>query len=166
MRHRVHSFVAAVLLLLGSPFLFGWAKPVPVNFRNLHHPRRDMMLVAAAGPGANLLMACGWTLLLGIFAMLGHDTPVGQGFMAMAQVGIIVNLLLMVFNLLPIPPLDGGRVLTGLLPPGPASLLSRVEPFGFLIVLALLASGVLSRILWPVMQGLAHVLQTVFLFWI
>ena len=140
--------IAMPLLLLfttaaipGGPFVLGYAKPVPVNFANLRHPKRDMIWVALAGPVSNFIQAIAWTLLLIAMFMLGIDEDF---FFRMAQAGILVNLVIAVFNLLPIPPLDGGRVLVGVLPRGPAYQLSRVEPYGFFIVLALLVAGVLG----------------------
>lgn len=140
--------VPAVLLVLGG-FLFGWAKPVPVNARNLGHPRRDMALVAAAGPLSNLAMALGWGLLLK-FALGGGSEGLWLGLRYMAIAGIVINLVLMVLNLLPLPPLDGGRVLTGLVPEAFARRLDRIEPYGLLILVVLLATGLLGQILyWP-----------------
>lgn len=138
--------VPGLLLLLGG-FLFGWAKPVPVNAARLRNPRRDMAIVAAAGPLTNGLMAVGWALLLRI--TLGADPASGIwiGLRLMALAGISINLILMVLNLLPVPPLDGGRVLMGFLPVRAADALGRLEPYGFLILIALLATGVLGRIL-------------------
>jgi len=140
--------IAMPLLLLfttaaipGGPFVLGYAKPVPVNFANLRHPKRDMIWVALAGPVSNFIQAVAWTLLLIALFALGIDEAF---FFRMAQAGILVNLVIAVFNLLPIPPLDGGRVLVGVLPRGPAYQLSRLEPFGFFIVLALLVAGVLG----------------------
>ncbi len=157
--------VPAALLLMGSPFLFGWAKPVPVNFRNLKNYRQDMVMVAAAGPLANLLMAVGWMLWFAILyhTGVGADSAVGQGFQDMAQAGVSINLLLMVFNLLPIPPLDGGRVLSGLLPLPLSRILEQVEPYGTIIVVALLYFGVLNSIISPVIAALASTLGHIFL---
>lgn len=141
--------VPGVLLLTGAPFLFGWAKPVPVNFGNLRHPKRDMIWVAGAGPAANFVMAFFWVLLLGI-AGPGGAAP-SAGLQQMAHYGIIVNLVLMALNLLPIPPLDGGRIAVGLLPGRASYALSRVEPYGFFVILALLMiPGALSSILAPI----------------
>jgi len=141
----------AMLLLSGGRLAFGWAKPVPVAFRNLRNPRGDMILVAVAGPAANLLMALGWSLLLALELSLGGaaNTGPGQWFANMFYFGITFNVLLAVFNLLPIPPLDGGRVLAGLLPPGPARALESIEPYGFIIVIALVyyAPGIMSPFL-------------------
>ncbi len=140
----------AVLLLLQSPFLFGWAKPVPVNMRNLHRPRRDMALVAVAGPLSNLLMALLWGLLLKFAVASGPAEGIWFGLRAMAIAGIVINLLLMVLNLLPLPPLDGGRVLTGLVPESLARQLDRFERYGLVILLVLMFTGVLGQILhWP-----------------
>jgi len=139
--------VPMFLLWLGG-FLFGWARPVPVNPRNLRRPRQDMVWVAAAGPAANLVMAVGWAVVLSVSQhRLGGVT--GEWLETMASIGVSINLLLAVFNMLPIPPLDGGRVLANLLPPGRlSSLLARIEPFGLFIVLGLLVTGVLSVILY------------------
>lgn len=154
--------VPVVLLVLGSPFLFGWAKPVPVNFRNLKNYRRDMVLVAAAGPFANLLMAIAWMTLLVLFAHGVNDDNVANGFMEMSKNGVIFNLTLFVFNLLPIPPLDGGRVLSGLLPPSLSRILDQIEPYGMIIVIALLYLGVLNAIMSPLVSGLASLLGHLF----
>ncbi len=152
-----------LLLFGGAPFLFGYAKPVPVNFRNLRNPRRDMVLVALAGPAMNLLLA-------GLFAFVYRLTPEADlpngnllatnllFFKAMTGAGFLMNLGLAVFNLLPLPPLDGGRAATGLLPRSPALALARLEPYGMLIIMLLLASGVLNRVLYPMTNFLLQTL--------
>jgi Zn-dependent protease len=139
-----------VLLFAGSPFLFGYAKPVPVRFGNLNNPKRDMVWVALAGPASNLIMALAWGVLL--YLMLG--TGLGEAFfLKMAAGGILVNAVMFAFNLFPIPPLDGGRILVGLLPYKYAELLSRVEPWGFFIVMALVVGRVIGTV-WmaPIMN--------------
>jgi Zn-dependent protease len=126
-------------LMTGGALMFGWAKPVPVVFGNLRNPKADMILVAAAGPGANLVMATFWTLVAMLMFGLGMDDSFLGGMLILAaRVGISINVLLMVFNLLPIPPLDGSKVLAGLLPPRGAEVIHRIEPFGFIIVLLLM----------------------------
>ncbi|MCA3213772.1 MAG: site-2 protease family protein [Burkholderiales bacterium] len=132
---------------LGSPgLLFGWAKPVPVSFQNLRRPKRDMIWVAAAGPGSNLLMAILWAMFLSAQQFLGAQE---QFFQAVAVAGIQVNLVLMALNLLPVPPLDGGRIVTGLLPDALACRFARIEPYGLIILIALLASGMLQFFIQP-----------------
>lgn len=125
-------------------FLFGYAKPVPVNFSRLRNPKRDMIWVALAGPGANLVQAIGWTVLLYVLVATGVTEDF---FVRMCKAGILVNLVMFAFNLFPLPPLDGGRILVGILPWKQASMLSRVEPWGFFIVMALVITGVVSA-LW------------------
>jgi Zn-dependent protease len=141
--------IPGMLLLLQAGFLFGYAKPVPINWRNLRRPKRDMALVAAAGPGANLLMALAWGLLIRLGLSLGEP---GIALIYMGVAGITINIILMVLNLLPLPPLDGGRVMTGLLPGPWAYQFSRIEPYGFFILIGLLVTGVLGMVLWPVIS--------------
>ena len=141
--------VPGILLVLGG-FIFGWAKPVPVNWRNLRDPRRDMMLVSAAGPLSNLLMALIWGVVLKTGIVIAASAPaVGMPLTYMGGAGVFINLILMVLNLLPIPPLDGSKILSGLLPPALAIQYERLEGVGFFILLALLATGTLSSILGP-----------------
>lgn len=136
--------------LVGGPFLlFGWAKPVPVDFGRLRRPKRDMLWVAVAGPAANLLMAILWGISLRLLFETGDR---GSFWFQMAQVGIQINLTLMALNLLPILPLDGGRVLFSLLPNQLAWQYGRIEPFGLWIVIALLATGVLGTLIAPLMS--------------
>ncbi len=125
-------------------FVFGYAKPVPVNFGKLRHPKRDMVWVALAGPASNFAQAIAWALLLFALVAAGVSEPF---FTQMARAGILVNLVMWAFNLFPLPPLDGGRVLAGLLPVRQALWLSRIEPYGFFIVLALVLAGVVGS-LW------------------
>jgi Zn-dependent protease len=142
-------------------FLFGYAKPVPVNFGRLRNPKRDMIWVALAGPGANFFQAIAWTVLLYGLVALGVQE---QCFLQMCRAGVLVNLVMFAFNLFPLPPLDGGRILVGLLPMRQAELVSRIEPWGFFIVMALVISGVVGN-LWlrPLMMltsGVIEVLLT------
>lgn len=122
-------------------FLFGYAKPVPVRFDHLRHPKRDMIWVALAGPASNFVQAVFWGLLLIVLVGTGlHE----RFFLEMCRAGILVNLVMWAFNLFPLPPLDGGRILVGLLPWKPAQLVARVEPYGFFIVMALVIAGVVG----------------------
>jgi Zn-dependent protease len=141
----------------GGGFLFGWAKPVPVNFGNLRNPKQDMLWVAAAGPAANLVMAFAWAILLRLSASNGPWTS--DGLNLMADAGVTINVLLMVLNLLPIPPLDGGRIAVSLLPNPIAGSFARLEPYGFMIVIVLLASGILNRLMAPMVFLVERVLQ-------
>lgn len=129
------------MVLMQTGFIFGWAKPIPVNTRNLKNPSKDMAIVAIAGPLSNLFMAILWLILLIIISKLfsgGHGASgVVLGLTQMAMAGVLVNMLLCLFNLVPIPPLDGGRVLSGLVPPNISDLLDKIEPYGIFIILGL-----------------------------
>jgi len=145
--------VPALILLaskaMGGVLLFGWAKPVPVVQSNLRSPRRDMGIVAAAGPGANIVMAFGWGMLIKLLLVGGFES---EFFFRMAVAGVLVNLALAVLNLVPIPPLDGGRIVASLLPERLANAYSRVEPWGVFVLLALLATGALGGLLMPLID--------------
>jgi Zn-dependent protease len=142
----------------GGGLLFGWAKPVPVNFNNLNNPKADMFWVAAAGPGANLFMALLWALALKFGGPL--DQP---GFFAMMAIqGVTINVVLMVLNLLPIPPLDGGRIMVSLLPNPLAYKFAQLERFGFMLVILLMASGLLNAIMNPLVGAVLELISTVF----
>ena len=141
------------------PFVFGWAKPVPVNYANLRDPRRDMIWVAAAGPGSNFLQALFWATAYMVSAPSGGFPS--AGLFEMADIGFKVNLVLMALNLLPLPPLDGGRVLAGLLPQAASNTLSRIEPYGFLIILAMLALGWLDDLMRPLVRIAGSVINRI-----
>ena len=147
-----------VLLYIGG-FIFGWAKPVPVNWQNLGHPRRDMALVAAAGPCANLVMLVLWALLAKLLVMVTQNPVwITQLVFIMCSIGITINIVLMVLNLFPVLPLDGGRIMTSLLPARLALAYSRLEPFGLLLLVLLLVTGVLGNILGPVTSSIEGVI--------
>jgi Zn-dependent protease len=146
--------VPAILFMAGG-FLFGWAKPVPVDMQRLNDPKRDMALVAAAGPASNFVMAFIWAFVMKLaFSM---DAGLVQTVLIeMSKVGLIINLVLMVLNLIPIPPLDGGRVLSGVLPNHLSDMLAKIEPYGLFIIFGLLALGALRLF----MQGPISFFQT------
>jgi len=146
--------IPLVLLVLNTGFVFGYAKPVPINYRKLRNPKRDMVLVAVAGPVTNLLLACASALLLWLVTLLPDSMiAVVKPLALMCQASIIINMVLCIFNLLPLPPLDGGRVAVGLLPYRAADALARLEPYGFLIVVVLLLTGVLQSLIGPLVLG-------------
>jgi len=142
-------------------FLFGYAKPVPVDFSRLRHPKRDMVWVALAGPGVNLFQAFAWAVLIYLLSGMGSEE---RFFVEMAQAGVLVNLVMFAFNLFPLPPLDGGRIVVGLLPMRLAIAFSHIERYGFFIVMGLVLMGVINT-LWmrPIMmattEGIQWVLQ-------
>lgn len=134
-------------------FLFGYAKPVPVQFGNLRKPKQHMVWVALAGPGANFVQALLWGVL---FYVLNGAGVTERFFIEMCRAGMLVNVVMFVFNLFPLPPLDGGRILVGLLPWRQAQLVSRLEPYGFFIVLGLLLLGVISAFWMRPLMGITY----------
>jgi Zn-dependent protease len=152
--------VPALALMVGG-ILFGWAKPVPVSFNNLRHPKRDMMWVAAAGPAANLAMALFWAAVI----KLAHLLPMSaysQPLILMGAAGITINAILAALNLVPIPPLDGGRIAVSLLPRNLARPLARVEPYGLFILVALLFTGILGTLIGPVYNLIERIAYSFF----
>ena len=140
----------AMLLIMHSPVMFGWAKPVPVNFLNLRHPKQDMIWVGLAGPAVNVFLA----LLASLFIRF-HFSPLGDQILAMA---IQINLVLAIFNLVPIPPLDGSRLVMGILPNRYAYVYSRMEPYGIVIVFLLLYLGLFEKYIWPIIDNISLLL--------
>jgi Zn-dependent protease len=152
---------ASILLFSGGTFLFGYAKPVPVDFGRLRNPKKDMLWVAAAGPGANLFMALCWAFLLKLaWLMPSNDFTVPLS--EMSKIGIIVNCVLMVLNLVPLPPLDGGRIAVSLLPHNLAWKFAKIEPWGFPILLLLLFTGVLGAVMNPLVIFAARAIESIF----
>ena len=150
------------LLLMVGGFVFGWAKPVPVTYRNLRKPKSDMVWVALAGPLANLAMAVMWAFAIKLGLIVYQaGIAIGEPMVYMGIAGVLINAMLMLLNLLPLPPLDGGRVLLGLLPGRLAWQLGRIEPYGFFILLALIYLGIINAILLPLMGGFVGLLVAI-----
>ena len=149
----IGTILVPAVLLVTVGFAFGWAKPVPVNYNNLHSPKRDTALVAVAGPFSNLIMAISWALVAKLASLLPDSmTMLTSPLILMSMFGMLINSILMVFNLIPIPPTDGGRIAISLLPPRLGYQLSRVEPFGLLIIVALMLTG----IIWSLLDLVTH----------
>ncbi len=156
----VGTLVVPAITMLAGGFFFGWAKPVPVDFSRLHNPKSDMLWVAAAGPGANLVMALLWALLIKFTPALPAYATMPVALMGAA--GILSNVVLMVLNLLPLPPLDGGRIAVSLLPNPLAARYARIEPYGFLILIVLIFTQVLGAIMWPLIDAVLHLISSIF----
>ena len=161
----VGTVLLPALTLFFGGILFGWAKPVPVNFGNLRNPKKDMLWVAAAGPASNLVMAILWSMLLGtIKYSLAHGSysPAFPFLLQMCFVGVSINVVLMVLNLLPMPPLDGGRIAVSLLPNTYANKLAQVEKYGFAILIVLMFTGVLNKIIGPFIDFFQTIILRIF----
>ncbi len=158
----VGTIIVPVLMVVLTGFAFGWAKPVPVDARNLRNPKKDMMWVAAAGPVSNFLQALFWAVFLNISVMFFDGrSSISLFFLLMPIAGITINMILGVLNLLPIPPLDGGRIMSGLLSPRACMQYSKIEPYGFFIIIALMMTGILSYIIFPVIAVFLMVLSSI-----
>ena len=147
----VGTVLVPLLTMLVGGILFGWAKPVPVNFANLRRPKQDMLWVAAAGPLSNLAMAIGWALVMKLSTLM-PDSSLSLPMALMGKAGVTINAVLLVLNLLPLPPLDGGRIMVSLLPHDLAWRFASLERYGFFILIALLFLGMLDWILWPLIN--------------
>jgi Zn-dependent protease len=160
----IGTVLLPILLMVAGGFIFGWAKPVPIDARNLANPRRDMALVAVIGPLSNLLMAFMWgaAAWLGFYMQNNGYDWLGVPLYLMGIVGIQINIMLMALNLLPIPPLDGSKVLASILPPRMAYHYMMIENYGFIILIALIFTGVLTSILLPIFYYFNNLIITVF----
>jgi len=157
------TVIVPALMFLTTHFVFGWAKPVPVTWQNLRKPRRDMALVAAAGPGANLLMALLWATIAHLGYSLADVSPwIAGPLLAMGEMGLAINVILMLLNLLPILPLDGGRILAALLPPRVSYRYGRLEPWGLFILVGLLYLRILDAVLAPAYSAVVNVISAIF----
>ena len=143
------------LIAVKSPVLFGWAKPVPIDFSALKNPKKDIIWVGLAGPAANLLLALLATLVV------KSGTISGAAMTQIAGHIILINVILAVFNLIPIPPLDGSRIIMGLLPVPMAIRYAAIEPYGFIVLFALLYLGLFNVIIWPIVDGIIHILSLI-----
>jgi Zn-dependent protease len=163
----VGTILVPLLIMLFShgQMFFGWAKPVPVNFAALRHPKKDMLWVALAGPASNLVMALFWAAMMKL-PLMYPDNYFAEPLLNMADIGVTINVILMVLNLLPLPPLDGGRIAISLLPHRQAIQLAKVEPYGIVIMILLAApivgQPILSRILMPLVDVLTRLIETIF----
>ncbi|MFZ3017722.1 MAG: site-2 protease family protein [Gallionella sp.] len=157
----IGTVLVPLLTMLVGGILFGWAKPVPVNFAALRHPKKDMLWVAIAGPASNLAMALGWALVYKL-AWSFPDNYFAEPMLGMAEWGIKINAVLMVLNLLPLPPLDGGRVAISLLPYRQAYQLSKIEPYGMFILIFLAITPVLGMILLPLVKLVYKLISVLF----
>jgi Zn-dependent protease len=155
------ALLAITKLFGGGGMLFGWAKPVPVNFENLRRPKQDMLWVAAAGPMSNLAMALIWAAAMKT-GLAMPDNYFSLPLALMGAAGVFINVIFLVLNLLPLPPLDGGRILVSLLPHRLARIVSRIEPYGFIILIVLLFTEVLGRILWPLIAAAMSLIAATF----
>jgi Zn-dependent protease len=156
----IGTILLPALTLLVGGILFGWAKPVPVNFSRLRHPKRDMLWVAAAGPASNFVMALFWALIIKLSFV--YPSVYSEPMALMGQAGVMINVVLMVLNLLPLPPLDGGRIAVSLLPNHLAYKYAQIERYGFIILIVLLATGILGRIMEPFIDALIQIIQFIF----
>jgi Zn-dependent protease len=157
------TIVLPLVTVMLSGFMFGWAKPVPVNFSNLRDPKRDSLWVAAAGPGSNMAQALIWACVALVLASVVSPTGLAGGFwLAVAEAGVQVNVVFAILNLFPLLPLDGGRILTSLLPDKLAYAYSRTEPYGMLILIVLIVTGILNYVLGPLVNGTLNLIYTAF----
>ena len=159
----IGTIVLPIVTLLLSGFMFGWAKPVPVNFQNLRHPKRDSLWVAAAGPASNVAQALTWAAVARVLSEVISPTGLAGGFwLAVAEAGVVVNVAFAILNLVPLLPLDGGRMLASLLPGRLSYQYSRLEPYGMIILILLIVTPVLSRVLNPLVLGTLRAIYSLF----